>query len=315
MTLKETISLFNYKVSEKAEDNIETLVNLMNSIPDSLSTFQPSSRDISLETVIEESREFMTSHFRLHSIRYLIEAKKTKREDGSFNVNLTGVEELDPYELPVEKCKNGESVCECEFFGSKGEYPETYFKRIKLNENMIELTPCILTHEIVHTQDGLREGILEYYTNIETLPIFLEVMHYVEKYATKENKVKPILRRLKHLVMYIDRLNFLTKAKWRLRYYDDIVILGAYTNKNSLKKEPSDEIIIISTYIESILKALNLFELYENSNINIRKQMIDYIQNIFDANRSVEDFLEFYDITFESRVDSLQKKLSSGMFS
>lgn len=298
MTLKEKLDVLGYKISDKTSNNIEELIKLRSSIPNSVKNFQAKPQNKSIEEITKESRKFMKFHFKLHNICYLKNMEKIVLEDGRINYNLSYIDDFDPYQLPIEKDKNGESCYECEWFVSENEAPEVYFKKIRIEENITELTSSKLTHEITHTQQDLREGILDYYDNIETLPILLEIIQYVEKCSIRANRIRPIIRRLQELVIYIDRMGSFIKENSKSGNYDENLETG---------------IIIHSTYIESILKAINLFGIYESSNTNTRKQILNYIQNIFDANRSVEEFLEFYDTTFESSVDSLQKKLNANL--
>lgn len=100
----------------------------------------------------------------------------------------------------------------------------------------------------------------------------------------------------------------------------DILYLKQLSMKNLSNEEGfvtyqteklQDEIILISTYVESNLKALNLSLIYLNSNTLIKKEMISNIQNIFDAKKTVEEFLEYFDTTFESSLNGVQKVLKN----
>ena len=100
----------------------------------------------------------------------------------------------------------------------------------------------------------------------------------------------------------------------------DILYLKQLSMKNLSNEEGlvtyqteklQDEIILISTYVESNLKALNLSLIYLNSNTLIKKEMISNIQNIFDAKKTDEEFLEYFDTTFESSLNRVQKVLKN----
>ncbi len=292
MALKETLDIFGYKILATSANNMETLLTLRDNISNSVESFQAISINKSLKAITKESREFMKSHFRLHNICYLKKCEEIPGSDGM--LNLTYINKF-PYQLPIEKHKEEYSCIDFRYSVSKNEYPEVYFEKIKIAEKITELTSSKLTHEIVHTQLYLREGIINYFNNSETLSILLEIIHYAENCSKSGNPIRSILNRLRELIMYIDRISLLIKDNSNLSNYDENL---------------ETSIVLADTYIESILKAINLFEIYYNSNENTRKQMLNYIQDIFDANRSVEEFLEFYDTTFESSVDSLQKKLT-----
>lgn len=201
MELKEVLDIFCYKMSENSSNNIESLVELRNSIPNDIKEFQELLQNKSFKNVIKESRRFMKSYFELHKIRYLKEYKQIKKSNGEFEYLMTSIHNCDSYKLPIEKSENGENFYESKWFFSQNQYPEVYFKKIKIDENITEFTSSIITHEITHTQIDLREGVVDYYNNIEILPILLEIIHYMKKCSINNNQVRPILRRLQHLVL------------------------------------------------------------------------------------------------------------------
>lgn len=294
MSIKREIEIFNYKISKKAFDDIEKLIVLRNCLTPNIDLFHSKPLTISLNEAVIESEKFMKSHFKLHLINCLKDCKKI--ESNSKDVNLEISKSItDPYKIPIEKTNEERSSIEITIIKQENQYPKLYYNSIKINKNITDITSSTITHEITHTQQNSSAGIINYYTNIETLPILLELINYLEKFPSSE---RTTFRRLKYLIKYIDLLDQIIYKK----------LLEVLKNKNS-SKDFDENIIALCTYIESILKALNLFGIYENSNANTRKEMLNYIQNIFDANRSVEDFLEYYDTTFESSVDSLQKKV------
>ena len=65
-----------------------------------------------------------------------------------------------------------------------------------------------------------------------------------------------------------------------------------------------EEKIISSQYVVSTLKSQQLFNIYLNGNNQIRREMKSNIQSIFDGKCTVEDFLNKYDVTYESSKDT-----------
>lgn len=294
MSIKCEIEIFNYKISKKSFDEIEKLIVLRNCLPPNIDLFHSIPLTISLNEAVIESKKFMKSNFKIHPINCLKDCKEI--ESNSNDVNLEISKSItDPYKIPIEKTNEERSSIEITIIKQENQYPKLYYNSIKINKNITDITSSTITHEITHTQQNSVAGVLNYYTNIETLPILLELVNYLEK---SPNSERTTFRRLKYLIKYIDLLDQIIYKK----------LLEVLKNKNS-SKDFDENMIALCTYIESTLKALNLFDLYEHSNNNIRKEMLNYLQNIFDANRSVEDFLEYYDTTFESSVDFLQKKV------
>lgn len=294
--LQRLINIFRYKVSEKSVNEIERLKLLRESIPNSIKSFQTKKLNITLREAINESEEFMKYHFKLHDINYMI----LSNNNCILNTGIT-----DPYQIPIEKTSNSRSTTEAYFLSVLNDYPRRLYIRIRIQENITEATPSTISHEITHTQQEPQEGIVNYYTNVEVLPILLGTLHYKEKLSQNENQRRAILKRIQSLEKDINCLEVLLNTK----KITNLVATSNYDN-NSL----DEDIISCSTYIESTIKALNLFDLYLNSNDKIKKEIFNFIQNIFDGNRSVEEFLEYYDTTFESSISSLQKVLKNSIF-
>lgn len=283
------IGAFGYKVSEKPSNNIESLLLLEDSIPINIMLFETMPQNITLQVAIKKSEEFMKSHFKLHDIDYAIK---------NCNDQIISTSLINPYQIPIEETTDHISTLESCYIKDCNEYPKKFHVKIRINRKITEFTPSTITHEITHTQQESKEGILNYYTNSEVLTIFLEILHYIEKSSQSE---RAILSKIQTLANDIYSLKVLLNKK---SHPDKVPLIFV---------EPADvleaNIIETNTYIESTLKALNLIDIYINSNENIKKEIINYIQNIFDANRSVEDFLEYYDTTFESSLNTLQKKI------
>jgi len=295
-TLKDIINFFGYKVSEKPIYEIEQLLALRDMIPESVKHLQIFPENISLKDAINESENFMNSHFKLHDISYI-----------NYNRKIEEATIIKPYELPIEKTDEEISSIDCFFSTLNGKYPKIYYKKIKIRESIDDFTSSEVTHEITHTQQESEKGIINYQTNVETLPILLEILHYIEKSSVSDHQSRVIMRRFNSLVDNISKLEALLIKSTLLKYVARLDI-------DKYAEVIEEEIISLSTYIESTLKALNLSDIYQTSNELIKKEIISYIQAIFSGNKSVEDFLEHYDTTFDSSLNQLQKKLKKMNF-
>lgn len=284
LTQNEIIKLFDYKFSRNPIESKKTLRKLKNRIPSHIKNFQAVPKNFSILEAKNESEEFMKSHFRLHNIYYTKD-----NQASSFKL-------IDPYQLPIEENNEENNCVESTTIIKDDENLKNYYKRIKIKKDITEFTPKTITHEITHTQ--LDNDILKYYNNHEFLPILLEIIHEIEKSSLNKKQLRTVLRRTAYLIKEIDSLGTLLRNKAYL----------ASISENYSNETIESDIIEYSVYIESTLKALNLSEIYKKANENIRKEIRNYIQNVIDANRSVEDFLDFYEITFRNSVTSLQKK-------
>ena len=59
-----------------------------------------------------------------------------------------------------------------------------------------------------------------------------------------------------------------------------------------------------SQYLVSILKAVNLFELYLSSNERIQKYILKGCQRVFDGEITLEEFFESIDVTYDNSLNS-----------
>jgi len=86
----------------------------------------------------------------------------------------------------------------------------------------------------------------------------------------------------------------------------DINILEEYSKKNN--NISLDNALKCTMYLESEMKAIELFELYLSSTQNIKQDIINYIQKIFNGEMIVEELLAKYNITLKSSYQYLKKK-------
>lgn len=284
LTQNEIIELFDYKFSRNPIESKKTLRKLKNRIPSHIKNFQAFPKNLSILESKNESEEFMKTHFKLHNIYY------TKDNP------ISSIELIDPYQLPIEEIVEENNCVESIAIIKDDENLKNCYKRIKIKKDITEFTPTIITHEITHTQ--LDSVTLRYYNNYEFLPILLEIIHEIEKSSLNEKLLRTAARRIAYLIKDIYSLGALLRRKAYLLLLTD----------NHSNETIESDIIECSVYIESTLKALNLSEIYNKANEVLRKEIRNYIQSVLDANRTIEEFLDFYEITFRSSVASFQKK-------
>lgn len=289
--LKQMIKDLNYQVSNDSFDYIENLIELQAFLPN-YNDFQPIPYNNTLIKAIKESEEFMRNYFNIHNIEYL---------------DIDCIHSINPYKIPIIKkdedngCSEVHAIYTSDIYGIK----KIFYTHISIIKYLNEFTSSTITHEITHTQQETDKGMVNYFNNIEVLPILLEIIHYYESHTLKVNQKRIILIRLKSLQRYINTIKNL---------YDNFLFLNKVAPKDFHDDFLEERVILFNKYIDSTLKALSLFDIYLNSNDKVRKEIFKYIQNIFDAKTSVEEFLEYYDTTFESSIDSLQKVLKSNIF-
>ena len=82
--------------------------------------------------------------------------------------------------------------------------------------------------------------------------------------------------------------------------------MGDFNNvcKYAFKGRKVDVIFMITlSYLVSTVKALNLLDTYINSNILVKKEILKSIQRVFDADNTLEDFLDKYEIDYKNSLD------------
>lgn len=158
---------------------------------------------------------------------------------------------------------------------------------IDLPRQITTLTPSTYLHELVHTQLDDLCGI-KYLFNDELFPIFLELL-FIKDWQRDMNLYRADLNfRIHDLARYAATLDDLERG--RIPHSEDA---EDYCFK----------------YSASILQAFQLMALYERGSSTFKKRMLRNIQEIFDLNIMVEDFLDIYGINLSNMTD--KKKLLS----
>lgn len=259
-------------------------------------------KKITLQEALIESEAFMKGHFIIHKVphcstsklqSFLRERRQLSLEAMISEYNNFG-KEIDPYNLPIVLHPTDSYL-----YGYLGEFginfatdeflsqAKVIFDSIVLSETITNLTPKTLSHEVAHSQLNSKKGSIKSYYNYEIIPIFIDYLHSFEKDES--------------LVEY--------NLEKKLRYHDiarNITILRDY-NENR-KQISLPQAIIYTMYLESELKATLLFEIYLNSDKKVQNDILNYIQAIFNGNKTVEGLLDKYNITLQDGSNFLQKQ-------
>ena len=175
------------------------------------------------------------------------------------------IEKISPLDIPIIFKKDFKSLGLVfpHFNGS-----EVFFENIlldtKLNGNIVS----IYAHELVHTQveKNLYE-LCENYFDREFLSIFVElVSSYYCSYIYNKDAINKRLRLLKHNIKMV--------------------------------MESAD--IESACYMISTLKAFHLYDVFLNSTEEVRKEILNFIEEIFKENNSIGAFSEKFDINFDN---------------
>ena len=178
-----------------------------------------------------------------------------------------GLDEGFPTDIPVEYVDDFQKAMIDTEYIELEKHRSILFKKIILPNIEKKVVSCIYAHEITHANQDMAGGGIKKITNIETLPIFIELLF--SKELGVNDKV------INH------RLGFLAGGIGELLINKDI---------NFEKR------IKIETYIISIIQALDLYNKFEE---NDKAEFINYINQIFSGEKEVEQMLDNYDSNFK----------------
>ncbi len=126
-------------------------------------------------------------------------------------------------------------------------------------------------HELVHTQVDSSYN-MNNILNKELLPIFMELL-------------------------YSDRIKYDNRVNDRLVELSTAI---GYLYDPEFKEENS-------RYIYSVLQALNLYRLYNRSNEEVKKEIVRYIQLLFNRDIYLEELLDRYNISYDNSKVNLRE--------
>lgn len=225
------------------------------------------SRYFNIHDVMREKKELPFDMEKVNEDRILLE----------WNKNL---ESINPYSIPI-KFEEGKSfevsamiasipIEYAYYYNPNIKFENLSIKSIALGEDLNLLTVPSYTHEIMHTQLEDRRLYTNDYQNIEIIPIFVELL--IANYLDAK-----IIDKLKML-----RLN---------DFLSYLISINDYFKKNNKRKEEVDN-VRYSSYVNSISKAMELFDNYINASCSYKRKIIYGIQDVLDGKITIEELLE-----------------------
>lgn len=226
-----------------------------------------------LQDSIYDAKKFLEYYYKLHKvpyIRYLKIGSKIipiKRQISPFKLPLYGVPTDDIFAgAVIEEITSSNPV-------------KIYFHGINLGETITEQTSASYVHELTHTQLDSIPGSIKEYFNTEVLSVFNELFHA----SILDNNERMLRlndsRRLCEMRITAEEL---------LRYNQGRLQLTRET------------LLDCGKYLESDLKAYNLFITFYNGSDKLKNEILDDIQSVFDGYMTLEELLEKYEISYEN---------------
>ncbi len=146
---------------------------------------------------------------------------------------------------------------------------EPYYTKINIGKINSYYPKINYIHEIVHSQVNSYSNMNDEYNN-ELMPLFFELL-------------------------YSDSINYTNRINDRL--YELKTGLGFTYDK--------DQVMEIKTYTKSLLQALNLYRLYNRSSDKVKREIMGYINVLFNRDIYLEDLLGIYDINYDNSKKDL----------
>jgi len=292
LTYGQDVELKRLKLSPKLIMIGEKLEELANE------TYRLEAMPIEEATILSEN--FMRNNFNLHKVPYVDSDEldeefskiEIEKEEDLLEMLPNYYRMIDPYELPqnliYEDFRGGELE---EIFFDSLEKEEVLrkipvlFSGINLPITTSNHTIGSISHEITHTQINSIKGSCKSFYNIEVLSIFLQLLS---------------------LRNYDENLSEMEKSFRLLDIQALIEFLS--TMKQQSNQIVSEDVLEASKYLESTLKALDLYECYLKLSQVGRTNMLNDINRILKGEKTVEDLLNKYDVTVKESIKKLEKK-------
>ncbi len=263
----------NPKIINPTDELLELLKYLSN-LPVAQTEYEV--HQMKIEDAMYDAQTFLRYYYDLRKVPYLHMHKVL-----GFNIHY--ITHINPLKLPISLIPSedifGGSVTE---ILPKGGKPHIIFREINLCSTITEHTSASYIHEVTHTQlDRLKGSIREYY-NLEVLSIFNELFH-----ASILDKDERILR--------------LNDSR---RIYEMSITAEELRDHHNGKSPMSrEELLDCCKYLVSGLKAYNLFIKFYFANDELKNEILDDIQAVFDGYLTVEELLLKHNISFENSQD------------
>ena len=260
---------------------------------------------ISKRNMINNSKNFIQNYFKLHNVGYLPTKKLEKLVN---NEQIVSHEELvdilnksakmiNPFKLPInfvyDNIYEGTLTTQVLILIDDPEFKEllkklnVYFEDISLSKTVTEFTSVSYVHEIVHTQLESYKGIIENYYNSEVISIFLELLYSYNKDINLY--YLNLLQRIKDLIIKFNNMYTYEVEHQQIKRKD--FIYNDYNYHSDTK------------YLISILKSFNLLSKYFENNYPTKEYIIHQTNRVFEGHRTVEEYLNDLDVTYESSLE------------
>ncbi len=250
-------------------------------------------KSISENTLKEVTKECLNNYFKLHNVKKLIAdySFPSKRKIFGFQINKAWnncLKEVEPYSIPINylnKDRNfGYLVTACPKLEKNINFKIANVGMIAILLDS-ELTPFSITsyaHELIHTQLEDKRVYTNNYYNKEILSRFIELL--VSYTISNDEKYKTLnIGNISLGTMgIINNMNFLK---------NDLNTLMNVENLANVNDEKYIFLIEISTYVNSMLVALELFDNYLNAFCNEKRKIIYGIQEVLDGKITIEELL------------------------
>ena len=152
------------------------------------------------------------------------------------------------------------------------------FDRIVMDDKITKLSYGQVGHELMHTQILKNPNSLENYYNGEVLSMFIE---FVISKSISVNILNNMMR---------ERFKNVNECLVSLSYFEDC----CFTYK---------EICEFRCYLSSALKALHLYEIYDNCNYIKKREILALVEDVFRNKLTVESFLRIVDVDYRNSKD------------
>lgn len=228
----------------------------------------------SLRSVLIKARDFFDSYYDLHKVPYEF-FKKIGPYDLSFE------SEISPYLLPIKRVEEDVYYGKLSEVFLIGDTTRGVFRNIELPKLITEVSTLSYVHEITHTQDNHIYGSIKNYYNTELLSIFNELLCA----GGMDDGGR---------LAYLNNVVRLHNLKYGIEFLQD-----------GLGKENEwyDNLAEGSCYVESTVKAYNMYMDYVEGDRLTKQYIIMMIQKVFDGEITLEQCLEALDITYQNSLN------------
>ncbi len=203
---------------------------------------------------------------------------------------------VSPYKIPIEftrtKAFSGTLETQLVLLDDHEQFIELlsklniYFNEIFLPKKTTNVSVGCYAHELIHLQLLSQKGIVESLYDSEVFSIFFELLCAYENHDV-------------YLYVLVLRINML---------FSSINNMFLYQTDQKDKIEASRyelyEFCMSGKYLLSTLKAFSLLDKYLNGSYSTKRSILLRMQSVIDGEQKMSEFLEHYDVGYETIKDS-----------